>query len=293
MYAKDDSLMKIMQHIGTSLGLAPHKSFGQTIYMPADAEVCFIPSPFYRTHLPCALPTDQELLLFLPLLFLLSLPTQFAHGFVQGHVGQDNRRYLVDLSRTFPPTKGDTKVFDHLWKLFRPEFLKLYTKPLCSDTFSKFMENIDEHNTCKENISKAQEYLENTLIPNTAKKLDELIFTFWKIGKLNFGNNLNIGWLLHQHGVNLRYLTQVYKYAKKIQTKWYHVTPTPNPSASLQIAGVCCHVPPRSPPAHLLHSQSIFISFPLKKILSSAPGGRLETTVGKSDRRSNLCFLFT
>jgi len=57
---------------------------------------------------------------------------------LEGHLGSDNRRYLLDTSRVFPPCHK-TKSNSHLHELFRPEFVKKYHTPLCSDGHSGFM----------------------------------------------------------------------------------------------------------------------------------------------------------
>jgi hypothetical protein len=103
---------------------------------------------------------------------------------LEAHYGFDNRYYLlgkviticdwlipIDFSRTFPPTTPDRTVpSSYLFKLLRPEFVKNYHKPLCSDSFSNFVKNYnaDEHN---KEIEEATKYLRNVIIPNFAKEL--------------------------------------------------------------------------------------------------------------------------
>jgi hypothetical protein len=49
-------------------------------------------------------------------------------------------RYLLDMSRIFPPCAPNLKFkHSHLYQLFRPEFVKNYRTPLCSDGFSGFL----------------------------------------------------------------------------------------------------------------------------------------------------------
>jgi len=42
----------------------------------------------------------------------------------EGHVGSDNRRYLIDLSRVFPPNPQQGVQYGHLYQMFRPELVK-------------------------------------------------------------------------------------------------------------------------------------------------------------------------
>ncbi len=55
-------------------------------------------------------------------------------------MGEDRRLYLVDLSRLYPPEEPKKGIQGaHLFRLLRPEFVKEYEKPLCSDAFSRFI----------------------------------------------------------------------------------------------------------------------------------------------------------
>jgi hypothetical protein len=50
-------------------------------------------------------------------------------------------RYVIDMSRLFPPCTYSKKYRNsHLYQLFRPEFVKRYDKPLCSDGYSGFLQ---------------------------------------------------------------------------------------------------------------------------------------------------------
>jgi Clustered mitochondria len=70
---------------------------------------------------------------------------------VEVHRGTDSLWYMLDLSRTFPPTGPNRQVTNgHLYQLFRAEFLHKYPHPLCSDAFSGFIRHDPqrrEHNT--------------------------------------------------------------------------------------------------------------------------------------------------
>lgn len=73
---------------------------------------------------------------------------------LEGHVViQDGKEeyYLLDFARLFPPTADYVHDFPHLdsaylFRLFRPEFIRSYTKPLSSDALSPFgSENREEN----------------------------------------------------------------------------------------------------------------------------------------------------
>lgn len=68
----------------------------------------------------------------------------------EGHLGLDNRFYLLDFSRTQPPELPNRNFKNaHLSRLLRPEFVRSYYKPLCPDAFSGFIKGTpgeQEHN---------------------------------------------------------------------------------------------------------------------------------------------------
>lgn len=66
---------------------------------------------------------------------------------VEGHLGFDGKFYVVDTARVFPPTAHcKTDRYQqaipkpkgvHLYRLFRPEYVKLNPTPLSSDAFTR------------------------------------------------------------------------------------------------------------------------------------------------------------
>ena len=61
------------------------------------------------------------------------------HLSAEGHRGKDNRFYVLDTARVFPPTTPTPGVRGgFLFQLFRPEFVRGYHLPLCSDAFSRY-----------------------------------------------------------------------------------------------------------------------------------------------------------
>jgi hypothetical protein len=68
---------------------------------------------------------------------------------LEGHVGHDNKCYLVDFSRAMPPETPVSGVqMGHLYRLLRPEFVRRYRQPLCSDAFSSFIKHFDSQRHC-------------------------------------------------------------------------------------------------------------------------------------------------
>ena len=69
--------------------------------------------------------------------------------------------YALDFSRLFPPTFPNRAIPGcQFQQLFRPEFLQRYSKPLCSDSFSRFISPDDEA-LCDAEIAEATRFLEN------------------------------------------------------------------------------------------------------------------------------------
>jgi hypothetical protein len=60
---------------------------------------------------------------------------------VEGHVGTDGKYYILDFSRSLPPEaiNDASPKGAHLYRLLRPEFVKMYQNPLCSDAYSGFI----------------------------------------------------------------------------------------------------------------------------------------------------------
>ncbi len=123
---------------------------------------------------------------------------------IEGHVGLDDKFYLLDFSRTMPPVQPDGRYLNgHLYQLFRKEFVQKYSKPLCSDAFSGFImwdKKKDEYNV---DVCDATAYLFTNVIPNCALDL---------IHRLSDGQTgISLMTQMHRHGVNLRYIGLVLK----------------------------------------------------------------------------------
>ena len=120
-------------------------------------------------------------------------------GDIEAHEGTDNKFYVVDFGRTFPPEapseQGSRKIF---YCLLRPEFVRLYPKPLSSDAFSCWGKcNSRVHN---QEVREATEYLYREVIPNFAKEL---------ISKKSNIEAIRLTESLHSSGINCRHFGRV------------------------------------------------------------------------------------
>ena len=104
---------------------------------------------------------------------------------------------------------------EHLFNLFRPEFVKNYHTPLCSDAFSGFL-NKTERESINKNIGIAHNYLVNNVIPSFCSELDKA-----PIGTMNCDEFANHSFAvqLHKNGINYRYLGMIWN--KLTNPRWY------------------------------------------------------------------------
>lgn len=115
---------------------------------------------------------------------------------IEGHYGDDNRFYVLDFGRTFPPEYREIKNSKLFYYLLRPEFVRKYHVPLSSDalTFGKIDAKIHD-----KNVEEATKYLHNEIIPNFAEKL---------INNETIGGSLTEK--IHREGINCRHLGEIY-----------------------------------------------------------------------------------
>jgi hypothetical protein len=69
----------------------------------------------------------------------------------------------------------------HLYRLFRPEFVKLYKEPLCSDGFSHFCDNQQELRHHNRTLKQAYAFLLKETIPEFAVVFDRLVENVIKV----------------------------------------------------------------------------------------------------------------
>ncbi|KAL7711905.1 Clu domain-containing protein [Entamoeba marina] len=130
---------------------------------------------------------------------------------IEVHKGFDGRFYLCDCARVFPceapnfireetPDKSS-----YLYRLFRPEFVRLYNKPLSSDAFSPFDKDDPMKETNRIEIIEATNYLYNTIIPEFVSDVERK--------KPYTKKDFFLTRLMHQYGINVRHLLCIYQLA--------------------------------------------------------------------------------
>ncbi|EAL69344.1 hypothetical protein DDB_G0276089 [Dictyostelium discoideum AX4] len=141
---------------------------------------------------------------------------------IEGHLGSDNRFYLLDFARLSPPEPPKHRG-SYLYKLLRLELVRKYQKPLCSDAFSPMSSiDIDMHNV---EVQEAYDDLINNIIPKFSKFIqtrDEICFqTNSSVEILRQANNKikDISKLLHAEGINVRYIGEVASHCTSIGYK--------------------------------------------------------------------------
>ena len=133
---------------------------------------------------------------------------------IEGHVGVDDNRYLLDFGRAMPPVTPNKNFYNgHIYQLFRREFVAGFKKSLCSDAYSGFVIQDPLLKEYNRDVDEATQYLFSTVIPKCGKGLLERGRGgrggggegYWGGG----GQQVRVVEILHQHGVNLRYLGRI------------------------------------------------------------------------------------
>ncbi|KYQ92909.1 hypothetical protein DLAC_05501 [Tieghemostelium lacteum] len=134
---------------------------------------------------------------------------------IEGHIGSDNRFYLLDFARLSPPEPPSHRG-SYLYKLLRLEFVRSYEKPLCSDAFSPMVSiDIENHNT---EVREAYEHLLKVLVPKVAKIIDE------KQQGSSINSDLKqFSKLLHSEGINVRLIGNIYNELTTFNSKIFVV----------------------------------------------------------------------
>jgi len=97
---------------------------------------------------------------------------------LEGHRGEDGRLYLIDTARLFPPAalSRSSPPASHLYKLLRPELVRNYPEPLCSDAYSRMgshPKNKQARQQQNRNVLEATRLLEDELIVRFCQYLVE------------------------------------------------------------------------------------------------------------------------
>jgi tetratricopeptide (TPR) repeat protein len=126
---------------------------------------------------------------------------------IEGHIGSDGRLYLLDLARTFPPETPRAGVqAGHLYQLLRPEVVRAFGKPLCSDAFSGFVANDPRLHEFNADIDEATRFLHSHIIPACSK---EIVWTLLEAHEESKLHTVSVVELMHRSGVNLRHMGEI------------------------------------------------------------------------------------
>jgi tetratricopeptide (TPR) repeat protein len=130
------------------------------------------------------------------------------------HRGDDDHVYALDFSRLFPPTLAQ----DHLpggvfYQLFRPEFVRKYKKPLCSDSWTSFMARSETAESINE-IKEAQVELMRITDEFGASLEEERP----QVDLLAASEKLIN--LMHMNGINCRYLGRIWLACCDVAPYW-------------------------------------------------------------------------
>jgi Clustered mitochondria/Translation initiation factor eIF3 subunit 135 len=126
---------------------------------------------------------------------------------IEGHHGADGRQYVIDFSRTMPPTRPDRgRCMGHLYQMLRVEFVRAHPVPLCSDAYSGFMRETPDRRVHNRAVSEATKRLLCELVPRAARQMTFVFTEACQLGRLD---SFSVSEALHRHGINMRYLGYV------------------------------------------------------------------------------------
>lgn len=158
---------------------------------------------------------------------------------IEGHVGSDGRYYILDNARIMPPEPPSG---NFLCRLMRHEFVRQYSKPLCSDAYSNFVSRKDiKRVTYAQDCNDAYMKLITDVIPKFVDKLQlpaDICISFYneynhasmtpassvhkitRVDPIDERDKVDLKHLMHESGINMRHLGKLYvlldsKYWKK------------------------------------------------------------------------------
>ncbi len=128
------------------------------------------------------------------------------------------------------PPSGKGTVF---YRLFRSEFVRVFSKPLCCDSFTSFCAHEPKEKEFQANIKEAFNYYINVHIPKAVEQLESkespaLLFKEFETsvdmihvitdsvarGRKHIEDNINLKTFLHHHGIGMRHLGIVFASCK-------------------------------------------------------------------------------
>lgn len=93
---------------------------------------------------------------------------------IEVHRGFDNRYYVVDFARVFPPEEPRL-AGEHLIHQFRPEFVRKNPKPLNSDAFSSMNADQTEASESEAAIREATDHLHSNIVPEFVRDFEKYL----------------------------------------------------------------------------------------------------------------------
>eukprot|EP01125_Pyxidicula_operculata_P022245 TRINITY_DN898_c1_g1_i1.p1 TRINITY_DN898_c1_g1~~TRINITY_DN898_c1_g1_i1.p1 ORF type:complete len:1793 (+),score=365.55 TRINITY_DN898_c1_g1_i1:43-5379(+) len=124
-------------------------------------------------------------------------------GDIEVHLGKDNRYYVIDFGRLMPPEaplkslkRPGRPIF---YDLLRPVFVQQYSKPLCSDAFSGWLQFDPDKKELNKDVKNATKYLYNDKIPRFVTTLQSYMEPDQFISQI------------HKYGINCRHMGSLRK----------------------------------------------------------------------------------
>jgi len=134
----------------------------------------------------------------------------YGPGDIEVHQGIDNRFYMLDFARVFPPEakfEHDAPMKGrHLYKLLRPELVRKYDVPLSSDAFSGWSAKDPERKKSALEVKECTTQLWTIIIPNF---VDRFIQKFEESDVVNQYTCSRLIIEMHADGINVRYLGHI------------------------------------------------------------------------------------
>eukprot|EP01087_Luapelamoeba_hula_P010090 TRINITY_DN2656_c0_g1_i1.p1 TRINITY_DN2656_c0_g1~~TRINITY_DN2656_c0_g1_i1.p1 ORF type:complete len:1242 (+),score=212.82 TRINITY_DN2656_c0_g1_i1:20-3745(+) len=126
-------------------------------------------------------------------------------GDIEGHLGKDQRFYVIDFSRLFPP-EPPTLQGSFLYRLLRQELVQQSPKPLCADAFSAFQMTDPRRNEWNTDVASAYAWLLKEKVVEFARFLES-----FETETLEEKEKINLTVELHKMGINVRFLGPIYE----------------------------------------------------------------------------------
>ena len=125
---------------------------------------------------------------------------------VRGYLGSDDRHYMINFKRAFPPEhpkctphlRPEPRDMSIFWRFLRPQFVKRNPSPLSPDSLSLYTQDMDDSDQHDSNCEAATRRLINELIPEYAEEISRR--------SMSHVGTMDITFEMHRLGMNLRHL---------------------------------------------------------------------------------------